>query len=91
MPEIYVVKGCGHNDLADRYGKEILRQINAFKEQIAETAMTKSGRSLRRLSSMIITSYTSSSDFPPPPQPRSHTSFLYTSYWGKVESESNAG
>jgi abhydrolase domain-containing protein 17 len=42
LPQLYVVKGGGHNDLSDRYGKEIVRQINAFKEQSAETARLRS-------------------------------------------------
>jgi pimeloyl-ACP methyl ester carboxylesterase len=42
LPQLYVVEGGGHNDLLDRHGKEILRQLNAFTEQSAETARLRS-------------------------------------------------
>ena len=42
MPELYVVEGGGHNDLTDRHGKQLLRQIIAFKDLSAETARLRS-------------------------------------------------
>ena len=38
LPQLFVVKGGGHNDLSDLHGKQILRQINCFKDTSAETA-----------------------------------------------------
>jgi abhydrolase domain-containing protein 17 len=43
LPEIFVVKGGGHNDLLDLYGKQILRQINEFKDTSAVTARLRTG------------------------------------------------
>jgi fermentation-respiration switch protein FrsA (DUF1100 family) len=43
LPEIFVVKGGGHNDLSDLYGKQILRLINEFKDTIAVTARLRTG------------------------------------------------
>ncbi|NBX17195.1 MAG: alpha/beta hydrolase [Proteobacteria bacterium] len=41
-PRLYVVKGGGHNDLSDRHGKEVLRQLIDFNLACLETARLRS-------------------------------------------------
>lgn len=41
-PRLYVVKGGAHNNLTDRYGKEVLREINEFNKTCLETARLRS-------------------------------------------------